>query len=49
VDVTRERDSRGGALIALVPLGGVFLVGAVLTLGIGLVRAVPDDAERARP
>jgi hypothetical protein len=26
------------ALIALVPVGGVFLLGAVLTLGVGLVR-----------
>ena len=27
------------ALIALVPVGGVFLVGGVLTLGIGLIQA----------
>jgi hypothetical protein len=30
------------ALIALVPLGGLFLVGGVLTLGIGLLRAGPQ-------
>jgi hypothetical protein len=29
------------ALIALVPLGGLFLVGGVLTTGVGLLRARP--------
>ena len=35
------------ALIGLVPAGGLFLVGAVLSLGIGLLRAAPDDAGSA--
>jgi len=35
-------------LVGPVPAGGLFLVGAVLTLGIGLLRAAPDDAGRAR-
>jgi hypothetical protein len=32
------------ALIALVPVGGVFLVGGVLTLGIGLIQAARVEA-----
>ena len=31
------------SLIALVPLGGLFLVGAVVSLGIGLLRAPEPD------
>ncbi len=38
LSVVRPEDTEPSALIVLVPVGGLFLVGGVLSLGIGLLR-----------
>jgi uncharacterized membrane protein len=51
LSVVSPEATEPSALIALVPIGGLFLLGGVLTLGIGLLRgarpvADPDPAVR---
>ena len=48
LSVVSPEATEPSALIALVPLGGLFLIGGVLTLGIGLVRGgtAVADVER---